>query len=306
MAQYVARKLAGFLVTLFVIATLSFFLLRLAPGGPFDRERAVPDSVRAAQERRFGLDRPLPEQYLRYLGGLLRGDLGPSYRYPGLGVNEVIAESVGPSLTLGGLALLLALGLGIPLGARAGARPGKLDDRALRAASLLGVSVPNFVLGALLLFVFALWLRLLPAGGWLSPASAVLPAITLGIPIAAVVARLTREGVADTLGHDCIRTARAKGVPERRIVLVHALRMSILPVVSWLGPAAAGVLTGSVVVEQLFAVPGLGTHFVNGALNRDYGLVLGTVLLYAALLLLLNLLSDLLLGALDPRIRRRA
>ena len=307
MSQFVARKLAAVLLTLLVVATLSFFLLRLAPGGPFDQDRDVPASVRAAQERKFGLDRPLPEQFLTYLRDLVfRADLGPSSQYPGLTVNEVIAASLPPSLLLGALALLVALGLGIPAGALAGARAGRVSDRIVGGLSVLFVSVPNFVLGAGLLSLFALELHLLPAGGWSSPAAVVLPALTLGLPVAGIVARLTREGVARAMGEDFVRTARAKGVPEWRIALVHTLRVSLLPVVSFLGPAAAGILTGSVVVEQIFAVPGLGTHFVNGALNRDYGLILGTVLLYAGLLILLNLLADLLLGWLDPRVGRQA
>jgi oligopeptide transport system permease protein len=297
----------AFAITLFAIATIAFFLLRVAPGGPFDTDRAISRSVRAALDRKYGLDRPLHEQYFRWVGDLvLRGDLGPSSQYPGMTVNDVLAESLPPSLLLGGVALALALVLGIPAGAFAGARRGRKTDVAVSTASILLVSVPNFVLGAVLLAFLALRLRILPAGGWASPGAVVLPALTLGLPVAAIVARLTREGVAEAMRADFVRTARAKGVPERRIVLVHALRVSLLPVVSYLGPAAAGVLTGSVVVEQIFAVPGLGTHFVNGALNRDYALILGVVLVYAALLVALNLLADLVLGWLDPRIGRES
>jgi len=303
MTRTILRRLIGFLVTLLVIATVSFFLLRAAPGGPFDAEREVDPSIRAAQERKFGLDRPLPVQYLTYMGDLLlRGDLGPSSQYPGMTVNEIIAESLPPSLALGGLALLIALGLGIPAGALAGSRSGSVLDRSITAAAAVGVSIPNFVLGALLLAVFGLMLRVLPVAGLFGVTSYILPALTLGLPMAAVVARLTRTGMVTMMGQDFIRTARAKGLSERRVVMVHALRSALLPVVSYLGPAAAAVLTGSVVVEQIFAVPGLGTHFVNSALNRDYSLVMGTVLLYSALLILLNLVSDLLLAALDPRI----
>ncbi len=303
MIRTVSHRLGGFVLTLLVIATVSFFLLRAAPGGPFDAERDVDPAIRAAQERKFGLDRPLPIQYLTYMRDLLlKADLGPSSQYPGMSVNEIIAASLPPSLVLGGLALLIALCLGIPLGAVAGARSGGRRDRAISALAAVGVSIPNFVLGALLLTVFGLSLRILPVAGWSGPASFVLPSVTLGLPMAAVIARLTRTGMVEMMGQDCIRTARAKGMPERRVVMIHALRSSLLPVVSTLGPAAAAVLTGSVVVEQIFAVPGLGTHFVNSALNRDYSLVMGTVLLYSALLILFNLVSDLLLAALDPRI----
>lgn len=301
---HLLRRLLGLVVTLFAIASLSFFLLRAAPGGPFDRDRDVDPRVREAQERKYGLDRPLGAQYLLYLEGLcLSGDLGPSSQYPGMTVNEIIAESLPPSLALGGLALVVALVLGIAGGVAAGRRPGSPADRVVAALSVLGVSVPNFVLGAALLAVFALWLRILPVGLLDRPTSLVLPALTLGLPFAAVIARLTRAGLRETLAEDWIRTARAKGLTERRVVWVHGLRPALLPVVSFLGPAAAGVLTGSVVVERIFALPGLGTHFVNSALNRDYALVMGTVLLYSALLVTMNLLSDVLLTVLDPRIR---
>jgi len=305
MTAHLVRRLAGFVVTLFVVATLSFFLLRLAPGGPFDADRAVDPAVRAAQERKYGLDRPLLAQYATYLADLcLRGDLGPSSQYPGMTVNEVIAETFPASLALGGLALALAVMLGIAVGVAGGVRPGSGRDRTLTLITMAGVSVPNFVVGALLLAVFALWLGWLPAGGLTGPTSLLLPAITLALPIAAVIARLTRSGLAETLAEDYIRTARAKGLSERRIVMIHALRATLLPVISFLGPAAAAVLTGSVVVERIFALPGLGTHFVNGALNRDYSLILGVVLLYSALLVFLNLVSDVLLTLVDPRIRR--
>jgi len=304
MPGFVARRLAGFLVTILAIATISFFLLRLAPGGPFDEEREVDSRIRAAQERNYGLDRPLPEQYLRYLGDLVSGDLGPSSRYPGMTVNEVIAESLPASLALGGLALLVGLALGIGGGVAAGRRPGGGADRSVAFLAVTFVSVPNFVVGAVLLLVFGLWLGILPVAGLTGPSSLVLPALTLAIPLAAVVARLTRAGLVESMEEDFVRTARAKGLRERRVVWVHALRPALLPVLSFLGPAAAAILTGSVVVERLFALPGLGTHFVNSALNRDYSLVMGTVLIYAGMLVFLNLVSDLLLGVLDPRTRR--
>jgi oligopeptide transport system permease protein len=304
MAWLALRKLNAFIVTLLAIATLSFALLRAAPGGPFDADREVDRKVREAQERKYGLDRPLAAQYAVYMRDLcLRGDLGPSSQYPGMTVSEIIAASLPFSLALGGLALAVALALGVAGGVAAGARPGGPADRVVGALSVLGISVPNFVLGAALLALFGLWLRVLPVAGFSGPASLLLPALTLGLPFAAVIARLTRAGLLESMDEDWVRTARAKGMRERRVVWVHALRPSILPVVSFLGPTAAGVLTGSVVVERIFALPGLGTHFVNSALNRDYALVMGTVLLYSALLIFLNLLSDLLLGVLDPRIR---
>lgn len=305
MIRFFVRRLGGFVLTLFIIVTLSFLLLRAAPGGPFDADRAVDETVRAAQERKFGLDLSIGEQYLRYLTDLcLRGDLGPSSQYPGLTVNEILAETLPPSLILGALALVLAVAIGVGAGVVSGLRKGSCLDRLLTAVILVGVSVPNFVIGALLLAVFALSLGWFPAGGLSGPGSLLLPAITLALPIAAVIARLTRTGLSETLAADYIRTARAKGLKEFRIVTVHGLRAALLPVVSFLGPASAAVLTGSVVIERIFALPGLGTHFVNGALNRDYSLILGVVLLYSALLVAANLVSDLLLSALDPRIRR--
>lgn len=299
------RRGAGFVLTLLVIATLSFFLLRAAPGGPFDADRAVDPSVKAAQERKYGLDRPIFEQYLRYMADLcLRGDLGPSSQYPGLTVNEILAETLPPSLLLGALALAIAIFVGIGTGIVGGVRPGTHTDRVLGAVVVTGISIPNFVIGALLLALFSLGLGWFPAGGLEGFGSLILPSITLGLPIAAVIARLTRTGLRETLEEDYVRTARAKGLRELRVVSVHGLRAALLPVVSFLGPAAAAVLTGSVVVERIFALPGLGTHFVNGALNRDYSLILGVVLVYSAILVAANLLSDLLLAALDPRIRR--
>ena len=305
MSRRFLGRLFGLLLTLFSIASISFLLLRAAPGGPFDADREVDPSVRAAQERKYGLDRPLAAQYLAYMGDLiLRFDLGPSSQYPGMTVNEILAESLPPSLALGGLALLVALAVGVGGGVAAGTRPGSRTDRVVTALSVLGISVPNFVLGAALISVFSLWLRVLPVAGLSGPGSLVLPALTLGLPMAAVIARLTRAGLTEVVEEDYVRTARAKGLSERRVVWVHLLRPALLPVVSFLGPAAAAVLTGSVVVERIFALPGLGTHFVNSALNRDYALVLGTVLLYSALLITLNLAADFVLSALDPRIRR--
>ena len=306
MTRFLLTRAGGLVLTLLSILTISFFLLRAAPGGPFDSEREVDETVRKAQEARYRLDRPILTQFGAYLGELvLRADLGPSSCYPGMTVNEILGASLPPSLALGGLALAIALVLGVAGGALAGGRPGSPADRVVSVLTLALISVPNFVLGAGLLALFSLSLCILPAGLLAGPWSLVLPALTLGLPMAAVVARLTRAGLVETMKEDYIRTARAKGLPERRVVLVHGLRTALLPVVSFLGPAAAGVLTGSVVVERIFALPGLGTHFVNSALNRDYSLVLGTVLLYSAMLVTLNFLSDVLLAILDPRVRSR-
>ncbi|MES0872778.1 ABC transporter permease subunit [Sinimarinibacterium thermocellulolyticum] len=298
------RAIAG-LVTLFALLTLSFFLLRAAPGGPLDRERSLPPRIEAAIAAQYHLDEPLWRQYVRYAGDVLRGDLGPSFQYDGYHVSDLIAAGLPASLLLGALALALALPLGIVLGFTAAQRPGGWRDRALTLFSMTGVSLPNFVVAPLLVLVFAVTLRWLPAGGWRAGAwqDVVLPVIALALPQMAYVARLARAGMIETLAAPFMLTARAKGLPPRLLLWRHAFRPALLPVLSYLGPAAAGLLTGSVVVEQIFGIPGIGRYFVQGALNRDYTLVLGVVLLYGALIVLFNLLVDLLYGWLDPRLR---
>lgn len=306
MLQYALKRLAGAIPTLLLLVTLAFFLMRAAPGGPFDSERALPPAVEASLQAQYHLDAPLWDQYLRYLGNLLRGDLGPSFQYRDYTVNELIAIGFPVSALLGGLALLLAVVLGLAAGLYAGLRRNRPADHAVMVAAMTGISIPNFVLAPLLVLVFAIYLPWLPAGGWgLSPAQIVLPVLALALPQVAYIARLTRAALVEVLGSPWIRTARAKGLPPRLIVLRHALKPVLLPVVSYLGPAAAGVLTGSVVIEQIFGLPGLGRYFVQGALNRDYTLVLGVVVFYGALIILLNLLVDLAYGWLDPKVRVR-
>lgn len=302
MLGYVVRRVAGFVPVLFVVVSASFFIMRLAPGGPFDQDRALPDQVRANIDARYHLNDPLPQQYLRYLRDVLRGDLGPSFRYPDRTVNELLGLGFPVSFQLGSCALAVALGLGGTAGLVAGVRRNSLVDYCSMSCAVLGVSVPNFVLGPLLMLVFALWLGWLPVAGWGTWRQVILPAFTLGAFYAGYVARLTRAGMLDVFGQDFIRTARAKGLREAAIVLRHALPSAILPVVTYLGPASAAVLTGSVVVESVFSIPGIGRYFVAGALNRDYTMVLGTVVSYSVLLLGLNLVVDLLTAYLDPRI----
>jgi oligopeptide transport system permease protein len=299
---YVVRRVAGFVPVLFVVVSASFFIMRLAPGGPFDQDRALPDQVRANIDARYHLHDPLPQQYLRYLTDVLRGDLGPSFRYPDRTVNELLGLGFPVSLQLGSCALAVALCLGGAAGVVAGVRRNSLVDYCSMSCAVLGVSVPNFVLGPLLMLIFALWLGWLPVAGWGTWRHVILPAFTLGAFYAGYVARLTRAGLLDVFGQDFIRTARAKGLREATIVLRHALPSAILPVVTYLGPASAAVLTGSVVVETVFSIPGIGRYFVAGALNRDYTMVLGTVVSYSVLLLGLNLVVDLLTAYLDPRI----
>ena len=305
MIRFVARRLLLFVPTLWVIATLTFFLVRLAPGGPFNAERDIPQAARAALAQKYGLDRPLAEQYATFLARAVRLDFGPSYKFPTRQVREIIIEGFRVSGELGGWALLVALLVGIPLGVIAALRQNTAADAAVMAAALAGVSIPNFVLGPLLVLTFSLGLYWLPPALWEGPQSRVLPVLTLAAAYVAYVARLTRAGMLEVLRQDFIRTARAKGLSERVVVLKHALRLGLLPVVSYLGPAAAAIVMGSLVVEQVFAVPGLGRYLVNGAFNRDYTLVMGVVLFYAAFLMALNLLVDLAYAWLDPRVELR-
>lgn len=306
MVRFVARRLAFALPVLVAVATITFFMMRLAPGGPFDAERRLPAAVEQSLRARYQLDRPVWEQYARYMGNVLRGDLGPSFRYPDRTVGELLALGLPVSLTLGGAALAVALAIGLPAGVAAAVRQNRAADHATMGLAMLGVSVPNFVLGPLLIIVFSLWLGWLPVAGWGTWRHAVLPAVTLGLFYAAFIGRLTRAAMLEVIRHDFVRTARAKGAPEPRVVWRHALRIALLPVVSFLGPAAARVLTGSVVVETIFSIPGVGRYFVTAALNRDYTMVLGTALVYSALLVAFNLLVDLAYGWLDPRIREGA
>lgn len=303
MLDYIFRRVAGFVPVLFVIVSLSFFMMRLAPGGPFDQERALPEQVRLNIQARYHLDEPLWRQYLRYLGDVARGDLGPSFRYPDRSVNELLRLGVPVSLTLGLCALLIAVVLGGTAGLLAGLRRNAFLDSLTMTFALGGVSVPNFVLGPILMLVLALRLHWLPVAGWGSWRHLILPSLTLGTFYAAYIARLTRAGMLEVIGQDFIRTARAKGLREAAVVLRHALPGAILPVLTYLGPASAAILTGSVVVETIFSIPGIGRYFVASALNRDYTMVLGTVVFYSLLLLLFNLIVDVLHAYLDPRVQ---
>ena len=305
MLNYVLKRLLTAIPTLLVLVTLTFFLMRAAPGGPFDRGRVLPPAIEQAMAAAYHLDEPLSQQYLRYLGGLLTGDLGPSFQYEGYSVGELIASGFPVSAALGVCALMLALPLGAALGILAALRHRRFADHALMALAMLGISLPNFVVAPLLILVFAVMLPWLPAGGWdlRAPGTMVLPVIALAVPQIAYIARLMRGSMLEVLHAPFIRTARAKGLSARVIVLRHALKPTLMPVLSYLGPAIAGVITGSVVIEQVFGLPGIGRYFVQAALNRDYTLVLGVVVFYGGLIILLNLVVDLLYRALDPRIR---
>lgn len=303
MLTLIARRLLQAIPTLWVVATATFILLRLAPGGPFDDEKPVPPEVKAQIEAHYGLDQPLVIQYFQFFGNLLKGDLGPSYKYPGWDVQEIILQSFPVSLELGCWALLIALALGIPIGTYAAIRHNTATETGLMGFAMLGICLPSFVIGPILLLVFSLLLGWFNPLGWSYPADRVLPAITLGLLYAAYIARLARSGMLDVMRNDFIRTARAKGLSERLVVTRHALRTALYPVVAYMGPAAAGLISGSFVVETIFFIPGIGPFFVNAALNRDYTMVMGTVLFYATLIILFNLLVDILQMWMNPRTR---
>lgn len=305
MLGYALRRITGLVPTLFAIVALSFFVIRLAPGGPFDEEQRLPPQVKANLEKAYGLDRPLHVQFGRYLAGLARGDFGPSYKFRDVTVGQIIARGLPVSLTLGVAAILLALAAGVPLGALAALRQHRLADHAVAAVAVLGVALPSFVTGPLLALLFGLHLKWLPVAGWEAGDARflVLPVVTLALPVIAYVARLTRGSLLEVLSAGYIRTARAKGLSSWRLVSRHAMKAALLPVVSYLGPAAAFVVTGSLVVETVFGLPGTGRNLVLGAINRDYPLVMGMIVLYGTLTLSFNLLADLVYGWLDPGVR---
>jgi oligopeptide transport system permease protein len=303
MLRYIANRLLQTIPVLFDIATTTFFMLRLAPGGPFDAEKNTTPEIKKSLERHYGMNKPLFAQYLAYMGGLLRGDLGPSFKYSNRTVNELIADCFPVSLELGCYALAFALVTGLAAGIVAAIRPNSLTDYLPMALSMSGICLPTFILGPLLVLLFGLTFHWFNASGWDFPRDRVLPAITLGSFYAAYIARLSRAGMIETLHQDFIRTARAKGASPARVLFRHALKPGLQPVISFLGPAAAGVLTGSFVVETIFQIPGLARFFITAAFNRDYTLVMGVVLFYAALICAFNLLVDVVLVLLNPRLR---
>lgn len=302
MARYLLGRLAQSLVVLFIIVSASFFIMKAAPGSPLSRDRQLDPATEQLLMERYRLDRPVIEQYAWYVSNLMRGDMGESIKQKAP-VTEIVAASLPYSLMIGGLAMFFAMAMGIPMGLVAGLRQNTVLDWGLMSFAMLGVSIPNFVLGPLLILALATGLGLFSSGGWTGPADAILPAFSLGLFYTAYIARLTRGGMLEIVRQDFIRTARAKGLREHLVVTRHAMKGALLPVVSYLGPAFASVLTGSVVIEKVFNVPGLGTFFVDAAFNRDYFLVLGVIIIYSLLLVFLNLVVDLLYGLLDPRVR---
>lgn len=303
MLRFITSRFLQSLLALFLVITATFFMVRFVPGGPFTAEKAVTPEILRNLEAHYGLDKPLWHQYLDYLGSLARGDLGPSFKYPNRTVNEIIFDKVPVSAELGSISLAVALVLGIGLGTLAAIRRNTWVDYVASSFGMIGISIPTFVVGPLLVLALAIHLGWFNASGWYGPADRVLPALVLGIAYAAPISRLTRGGLLEVLNQDFIRTARAKGASEFRVVTRHALRGGLLPVVSFLGPAVAGILTGSFVIETIFQIPGIGREFVNSAFNRDYTLVLGTVILYAVLIMALNLAVDIAQAWMNPKVR---
>jgi len=305
--KYFIKRILATPLILLILITLSFFLIRLAPGDPFSEEKAISKEVKAKFEEKYGLDKPLHIQYFYFLGMISQGDLGLSMVQKEKTVNEIISEMLPPSLYLGGLALFLSLFLGITAGIFSAVKQNSYFDFTTMSLAVLGISLPVFLIGPLLKISFAMHWKIFPSEGYegIQIQYLVLPAITLALPFAARIARLMRAGMLDSLSQEYIKTAKAKGLNNRQVVFGHALYGGILPVVSFLGPAIASITTGSLVVEKIFNLPGLGSEFVQSALNRDYFLVLGTVILYGSFIILCNLISDLIHGAIDPRIRMK-
>jgi len=303
--RYALLRILGAIPTIVLVIAIAFIMVHAAPGGPFDEERVLPPEIERNVERAYYLDEPLPKQFVRYLGGVLRGDLGPSFRYRDYTVSELIANALPVSMRLGALAMLLALALGIAAGMLAALRKNTLLDRLVTGFAMIGISVPVFVVAPLMVLVFAVLLDWLPASwtGGSGGSRLIMPVIALALPQIAYIARLARASMINVMTSDYVRTARAQGLGTVAIVRYHVLKPAVLPLMSYIGPAIAGVLTGSVVVEQVFGIPGVGQFFIQGALNRDYTLVLGITIFYALIVIALNLAVDLVYGFLDPRIR---
>ena len=306
MVRFIIRRLVSLIPTLFLIVTFSFFIMKAAPGGPFSAERSVPPEVLANINKVYHLDEPLVKQYVRYLGDMLQGKLGPSFRYKDYTVNELIGNTLPNSLILGITALCGALFFGLLVGLISAVKRNSFADYAAMSVAVIGISIPLFVIGPILMFIFAVKLKWLPTSGWITGRQGlktlVMPALALSLPYFAYIARLSRASILDVLRSDYIRTAYAKGLSYPTVLFKHALKGAMLPVISYLGPAFAGIITGSVVIEKIFLVPGLGTFFVQSALNRDYTLIMGTVIMYSIILIMMNFFVDILYAVIDPRI----
>ncbi|MDQ6631311.1 MAG: ABC transporter permease subunit [Verrucomicrobiota bacterium] len=304
MLRFIVVRILQTIPVLFIVATITFFMVRLAPGNPFDTERATTPEIRKRLEEHYGRDKSLPYQYFAFMRNMiLHGDFGPSTKYPNRRVNELILEAFPVSMELGCYAISIALFLGLIAGVIASLRPNTFSDYIPMSLAMIGICLPTFVIGPLLILIFGLLLGWFNASGWFFPSDRVLPALTMGGFYGAYVARLSRGGMLEILNQDFIRTARSKGASEKRVILKHALQGGLLPVISFLGPAVAGIVTGSFVVETIFQIPGLGRHFVTAAFNRDDGMILGTVIFYAALIITLNLIVDVIQVWLNPKLK---
>jgi oligopeptide transport system permease protein len=307
---YTARRLLIAIPTMLAIISVAFLMMRAAPGGPFDGERKLPPATERAIAEKFGLDKPLHEQYLDYVGGVIQGDFGPSYKTLGKSVNDLIADGLPVSLTIGFLTMAISLVIGTALGIYAGLRQNSAADYGVMGIAMIGISVPSFVIGPILILLLALGAGLFAVGGLgtypnigMSWHNMTLPVLTLSLAQVAIISRLMRASIIETMRANHIRTARAKGLSEWDVITRHALPSALLPLVSYAGPAMARVMTGSVVIEKIFGLPGLGSYFVDGALNRDYTLVMGAIIVYAGLIILLNLVADILYAMLDPKVK---
>ncbi len=302
MTAFLIKRTIASLFVIWCVVTLTFVLVRQMPGGPFSAERKLPDQILRALEAKYNLDAPLPRQYMDYMGKLVRGDLGISIKYRNRSVNEILAQTLPVSFSLGAIAFLIATTLGVWLGTIAAVNKNTMIDTGAMLAALFAISIPTFITGPAFILMFALGLGWFPVGGWNSLAGMVLPSVCLALPFAAYIARLQRNSMLETINEDFVRTAYAKGLPERRVIYKHALKVGILPVVSFMGPLAAHLLTGSIVVEKIFAVPGAGRFFVESVLNQDGFLLGGVVIVYCSLLVFFNLLVDITYSFLDKRI----
>ena len=304
MFYFAVRRLLWAVPTLLLIITIAFFLMRLAPGGPFSKERPVAPEILANLNKVYHLDESLPEQYVRYLGNILQGDFGPSFKYKDFTVNELIGLGFPVSAIIGGIAILIALIVGMGLGIIAALRQNKTTDYAVMTVAMFGITIPVFVVAPFMTLFFGLFLNWLPLS-WSKEdwTSLIMPIAALSLPQIAIIARLMRGSMIEVLRSNYVRTARAKGLPEKLAILRHSLKPALVPVLSYLGPAVAGIITGSIVIEQTFNIPGIGRHFVQGAINRDYPMVMGVTILYGALIVFCNLLVDIIYGFLDPKVR---
>lgn len=303
MLTMILRRIVLAIPVLWIVASLTFILVRIVPGGPFESEKALPPEIVANLKAKYHLDRPVPEQYIMYMARLAQGDLGLSYKYIGRSVNDILADAFPVSLQLGIAGLSLAMLVGVPLGTIAAVKRGTAGDYTSMFISTAGISVPSFVVGACLIFIFGIWLRILPVALWESGRHMILPAITLAVSPAAYIARLTRASVLEILEKDWVRTARSKGLSERLTIIKHVLRNALVPIVTVLGPLTAYIITGSFVVEFIYAIPGMGRFFITAVGNRDYDLIMGTTLVFAVLIIIANTVVDIIYLILDPRIQ---